>query len=246
LPESRRWELVAVSGRTESSHFYDIFDSAYRGRAIPLIIATILGEASGAAVATWVYYHAVTVVHLSAARASAVLFFGGALGIIGLMLGVRLCETIGRVKSVAILGLSGLAGVLAFYWGPPANFAWPTLWLLVAHGWFAAMGRGTLVAANSAVTELFPTWLRGTMMGWLTLCVAIAAIGAQVTIAVLAKPLGGLSNVVGWISLLTIPSVLIWLLFIDETRGLTLEAASREPEPDLPAAAEARHERVGA
>jgi MFS family permease len=156
------------------------------------------------------------------------------------MLGVRLCETIGRVKSVAILGLSGLAGMLAFYWGPPASFAWPTLWLLVAHGWFAAMGRGTLVAANSAITELFPTWLRGTIMGWLWLCVAIAAIGAQVTIAVLAKPLGGLSNVVGWISLLTIPSVLIWLFFIDETRGLTLEAASREPAPDSSAAAQAQ------
>jgi MFS family permease len=82
LPESWRWELVVVGGKTESSHFYDIFGSAYRGRAIPLIIATILGEASGAAVATWVYYHAVTVVHLSAAQASAVLFFGGALGIL--------------------------------------------------------------------------------------------------------------------------------------------------------------------
>ena len=77
-------------------------------------------------------------------------------------------------------------------------------------------------------------------MGWLTLCAAIAAIAAQVTIAVLAKPLGGLSNVVGWISLLTIPCVLIWLFFIDETRGLTLEAASREPEPDLPATAQAQ------
>jgi len=102
------------------------------------------------------------------------------------------------------------------------------LWLLVAYTWFATAGRGAVVAANSAVTELFPTALRGTIMGWLTLCVAIAAIVAQVTIAVLAKPLGGLSNVVGWISLLTIPCAIIWWLFIDETRGLSLEAASGE------------------
>ena len=65
-------------------------------------------------------------------------------------------------------------------------------------------------------------------MGWLTLTIAFSAIGAQTAVAVLAKPLGGLSNVVGWMSLLGIPSAIIWGLFIDETQGLSLEAASRE------------------
>ncbi|MBV8361726.1 MAG: MFS transporter [Deltaproteobacteria bacterium] len=228
LPESVRWEQAAARGASAGSHFYDIFSPAYRWRAVPLIIATMLGEASAAAVATWIYYHAISVVKLSPAQGSAILLVGGTISTSGLVLGVRMSERVGRVNSVAILGLSGIIGVLAFYWGPPTNFAWPMLWLLVAHTWFATTGRGTVVAANSAVTELFPTALRGTIMGWLTLCVAIAAIAAQVTIAVLAKPLGGLSNVVGWISLLSIPCVIIWWLFIDETRGLSLEEASRE------------------
>ena len=228
LPESARWEHAAARGASAGSHFYDIFSPAYRWRAVPLIVATILGEASAAAVATWIYYHAVAVVKLSPAQGSAILLIGGTISTAGLALGVRMSERVGRVKSMVILGLGSVVGVLAFYWGPPANFAWPVLWLLVAHTWFAAAGRGSVVAANSAVTELFPTALRGTIMGWLTLCVAIAAIAAQVTIAVLAKPLGGLSNVVGWISLLTIPCVIIWWLFIDETRGLSLEVASRE------------------
>lgn len=234
LPESARWERAAALGAPAQSHFYDIFSPAYRGRAIPLIIATLLGEASGAAVATWIYYHAVTVVKLGAAEGSAILLIGGTIGTAGLVLGVRMSEWVGRVKSVVILGLGGVVAVLAFYWGPPANFAWPVLWLLVAHTWFSATGRGTLVAANSAVTELFPTALRGTIMGWLTLCVAIAAVAAQVAIAILAKRMGGLSNVVGWISLLTIPTVIIWWLFIDETRGLSLEAASGETVPEEP------------
>ena len=55
-----------------------------------------------------------------------------------------------------------------------------------------------------------------------------AAIAAQVAIALLATRMGGLSNVVGWLSLMTIPCVLIWGYFIDETRGLSLEAAARE------------------
>ena len=228
LPESARWEHAAARGVSAGSHFYDIFSPAYRWRAVPLIVATIFGEASAAAVATWIYYHAVAVVKLSPAQGSAILLIGGTISTAGLVLGVKMSERVGRVKSMVILGLGSVVGVLAFYWGPPANFAWPVLWLLVAHTWFAAAGRGSVVAANSAVTELFPTALRGTIMGWLTLCVAIAAIAAQVTIAVLAKPLGGLSNVVGWISLLTIPCVIIWWLFIDETRGLSLEVASRE------------------
>jgi hypothetical protein len=37
-----------------------------------------------------------------------------------------------------------------------------------------------------------------------------------------------LSNVVGWLAFLTIPSVLIWGFFIDETKGLPLEAAAGE------------------
>jgi MFS family permease len=228
VPESRRWERAAARGLAERSHFYDIFGPLYRSRAIPLIIATLLGEVSGAAVPTWIYFHAVTVIGLSPAKGSVILLVGGTLSLAGLALGVWMSERIGRVRTIVVLGLAGVGGVLGFYWGPPTNCAWPTVWLLVAHTWFATTGRGLLVAANSAVTELFPTALRGTIMGWMLFCITLSAIAAQVTISVLAEALGGLSHVVGWLSLLTIPCVLIWGLFIDETQGLSLEAAARE------------------
>ena len=228
VPESRRWERAAAIGVTDRSHFYDVFRSIYRRRAIPLLIATLLGELSGAAVPTWIYFHAVSVVGLSPAKGSAILLVGDILSTAGLALGVWMAERFGRVRTIVILGLAGVVGILAFYWGPPANCLWPTLWLMVAHTWFATTGRGLLVAANSAVTELFPTALRGTIMGWLLFCIALAAITAQASISILARPLGGLSNVVGWIGLLTIPSVLIWGIFIDETRGMQLEAAAGE------------------
>ncbi len=228
IPESRRWEHAAIAGITEKVHFYDVFGSAYRSRSIPLVIATLIGEVSGAAVPTWIYFHAVSVVHLSPAKGSLILLVGGILSIAGLALGIWMAERIGRVRTIVSLGLAGVVGILAFYWGPPANSAWPTLWLLIAHAWFATTGRGLTVAANSAVTELFPTAMRGTIIGWLLFCIALAAIAAQASISILARPLGGLSNVVGWLALLTIPSVAIWGLFIDETRGLSLEAAARE------------------
>jgi len=78
----------------------------------------------------------------------------------------------------------------------------------MAHTWFFRPRFGTFVAANSAIAELFPTALRGTIMGWITLCVAIYVVASQVMIAVLARPLGGLSNVIGWVSLLTVPHAL--------------------------------------
>ncbi|HZP45928.1 MAG TPA: MFS transporter [Candidatus Binataceae bacterium] len=228
VPESGRWEAASAAGVTERSHFYDIFSTAYRGRAIPLLIATLLGEVAGAAVPTWVYYHAVSIVKLSPWQGSVILLVGGTISVAGLVLGVWMAERVGRVRTIVILGLAGVVGVLAFYWGPPTNCAWPTLWLLLAHTWFATTGRGLTVAANSAVTELFPTALRGTIMGWLLFCITLSAISAQVTISILARPLGGLSNVVGWLALLTIPSVLIWGWFMDETRGLSLEVAAKE------------------
>jgi predicted MFS family arabinose efflux permease len=228
IPESLRWESAASAGTTEKVSFYGVFGAAYRNRSIPLVIATLIGEVSGAAVPTWIYFHAVSVVHLSPAKGSLILLAGGTLSIAGLALGIWMAERVGRVYTVVILGLAGVAGILAYYWGPPANLAWPTLWLLLAHTWFATTGRGLTVAANSAVTELFPTAMRGTIIGWLLFCIAISAIVAQASISVLARPLGGLSNVVGWLALLTIPSVAIWGWFIDETRGLSLEAAARE------------------
>ncbi|MGH7934091.1 MAG: hypothetical protein ACREQN_13140, partial [Candidatus Binataceae bacterium] len=107
------------------------------------------------------------------------------------------------------------------------------LWLGVAHLWYSSMGNAVITASNAAVTELFPTALRGTIIGWLTIVVAIAAVVAQATIAALAAPLGGLSVVVGYLALLSVPSAIVWGLFIDETRGLSLEAAAGEDEAAL-------------
>jgi MFS family permease len=228
LPESRTWEKAAANGMAGRSRIYDVFGPRYRGRTIPLIITTLLGEASAVAVSTWIYYHAVTVIGLTPAQGSLILLVGGALSMTGLVIGVRMAEWAGRVRTVLAMSLTGTLGVLAFYWGPPAHFGCPLMWLLVARTWFATALRASQVAANAAVTELFPTALRGTIVGWLTLAIAFAAIGAQTAIALLAQPLGGLSYVVGWIALLWIPSSLIWGWFIDETRGLSLEAASGE------------------
>ncbi|MGH7917455.1 MAG: MFS transporter [Candidatus Binataceae bacterium] len=227
LPESYRWEEAAASGISES-HFYDIFTPFYRRRAIPLMIATLLGETAGVAVTSWVYFHAVSVVGLSAAAASAMVLIAGGVGLCGFPLGAWAADRFGRVRTITVLGAVITLGTVPFFWGPPAHYTHPILWLGVADLWFSTVGNAVITAGNSAVTELFPTALRGTIIGWLTLIVAIAAIIAEVTIAALAARMGGLSVVAGYLALLSIPGALIWGLFIDETRGLSLEAAAGE------------------
>jgi MFS family permease len=84
------------------------------------------------------------------------------------------------------------------------------------------------VGANSAATELFPAALRTTMIGWQGVTAAIFSMLAQIVIAALIVPLGGLPRVIRYFSILGIPSAAIFAAFIDETRGLPLEVAARQ------------------
>ncbi len=88
----------------------------------------------------------------------------------------------------------------------------------------------TTVASNAAVTELFPTALRGTMIGWFALTGAGGALAAETTIALLAGRMGGLSIVTGWLSLLGIPAASLFGAMIQETRGLSLDESAGEAQ----------------
>lgn len=228
LPESERWQRAAASGSTAQTRFYDVFKQRYRRRAIPILTCSLLSMTTVTAVTTWGYFHAVSVVGLSAAMASAMMIAGGGMSMLGLTLGAWGCERFGRVPTVACASVLVAFGGLFFYWGPPAGFAHPALWMATGFCWYMSAINAWMVGGNSAATELFPTALRGTMVGWFAIVQAIASISSQAIIAMLAGPLGGLSIVTGYLALLAIPSAIIFFLFIDETRGLSLEAAARE------------------
>jgi len=84
------------------------------------------------------------------------------------------------------------------------------------------------VGANSAATELYPAVLRTTMIGWQGITAAVFSMLAQILIAALIGPLGGLNRVISYFAFLGIPSAVIFRLFIDETRGLPLDVAAKE------------------
>lgn len=228
VPESIRWQRATANGATERGGFFRVFDPRHRKRAVPVLICALFGNVATTASNNWTFYHAEAVVGLSAAVASAIVATSGAVGMAGFPLAAWSCERFGRVPTVSAASVLLAMSSLTFYWGPPVGFLWPMAWLGVANLWFTVATSVAMVGNNAAITELFPTAIRNTMVGWFALVAAVGNVSGQALIALLALPLGGLSTVVGYLALLAVPSGLIFAFFVDETRGLSLEAATGE------------------
>jgi MFS family permease len=230
LPESARWQRADAEGITAESNFFDVFEPLYRRRSITMIVCALMAAISSTAAGSFIYYHAVSVAGLSAGAASTMTLVGGGIGLLGFPLGAWTAERFGRVPTVVGFGIFITAGHLWFYWGPPTHFAWPLLWLASGFFWFSVCDNAGTVASNAAATELFPTALRGTMIGWFALVSAAGSIISNAAVAALANTMGGLSIVVGALSIVGIPAAILFGLIIDETRGMSLETASKEAE----------------
>ena len=230
LPVDSRWARAAASGSTAKGRFYDIFHPLYRRRALTLLACAALDTVAGTAVNGWLYFEVVSIIGLSPEKASTLVVSGMAVGMLGFPLGAWSSEHFGRVPTVMYVGGAAWLGAMAFYWGPPPALDWPFLWLLISYCWFKIASAVMTVGANSAATELFPSALRTTMIGWQGITGAIFSMLAQILIAALIGPLGGLATVIRYFAVLGIPSAALFGAFIDETRGLPLDVAAREDE----------------
>jgi MFS family permease len=230
LPVDSRWARFAATKSVSKSHFFEIFHPLYRRRAITLLLCAALDTIAGTAVNGWLYFDAVSINGLPPQKASLVIVTGMVFGMLGFPVGARTSERFGRVPTVMYLGGAAWLGALAFYWGPPYGVSWPLAWSLCAYCWFKIASGVMTVGANSAATELLPTALRTTMMGWQVITAAAFSFVAQVIIAALIGPLGGLTIVIRYLALLGLPSAAIFGAFIDETRGLPLAVAAKEAE----------------
>lgn len=230
LPADSRWSRLATTKSISGSRIYDIFHPLYRRRAIALLVCAAFDTIAGTAVNGWLYFDAVSIIGLSPQKASFVIVGGMVVGMVGFPVGAWTSDRFGRVPTVMYVGGAAWLGALAFYWGPPNGVSWLLTWLLIAYCWFKLASGVMTVGANSAATELLPAGLRSTMIGWQGITAAAFSMLAQVMIATLIGPLGGLTRVIRCLALLGIPSAIIFGTFIDETRGLSLEVAAKEEE----------------
>ena len=221
VPESRLWRLAGSSGPGVSEP-PRLFAGPYRRRTVALLASGFLSTAVVTGGNSWRYFHAVTINGLSPAVTSGMLLVASGLGLAGFYLGARTSDRLGRVPTVAGGALMmAMAGTCA-YWGPPAGWS-PVPWLAVSFCGFTMAANGMTVGGNCSATELLPTSVRSSLMGWLLLVGAVAQLASQTVVAVLAGRAGGISAAVGGVSLLGIGVAAIYVLFVDETRGATLD-----------------------
>ncbi len=220
----------ARSNTVQSGRLFDILHPLYRKRAMALLACAALDTMAGTAVNGWLYFEAVSIIGLSPKSASTLVVTGMVVGMIGFPIGAWTSDHLGRVRTVAFFGGAAWLGALGFYWRPAGTLAFPITWLLAAYCWFRIGSSIMTVGANAAATELFPSGLRTTMIGWQMITGAAFTMLAQVVIAVLIRPLGGLENVIRYFALLGFPSAVVFGFFVDETRGLGMDVAGKEAE----------------
>ncbi len=232
LPLEFRFAQAAAVTSHRHSHFYDVLHPLYRRRSLTLLACAALDTMAGTAVNGWLYFETVSIIGLAPGNASTLVVTGMVLGMVGFPAGAWTSEHLGRVPTVAWFGGAAWLGAIAFYWAPSGATSNPMFFLLAAYCWFKVGSSVMTVGANAAATELFPADLRATMVGWQMITGAVFSMLAQVAIAGLIGPLGGLENVIRCFALLGIPSAILFGAFIDETRGLPLAVVSKEAQWD--------------
>lgn len=153
----------------------------------------------------------------SAARFLLIVFAG--FGSIGLLIGGRLADRVGRRETTMLALVMGLIGGVAFY-----NLS--SGWLLAPAVFLSTFGASMLTPAFAAHrAELFPTRVRAMAAGWIT-NVAIAGSIAGFLIGALVVDRIGLSLTMAALgSGLVVAMVLV--LRLPETRGLDVVRAAR-------------------
>ncbi len=230
LPMEARWNREVTSATVKASRFYDILHPLYRRRSLTILACAALDTMAGTAVNGWLYFEAVSVIGLSPQSASALVVAGMVAGMAGFPIGAWTSQRFGRVPTVMYVGGAAWLGALAFYWGSSLNISWPFMFLMASYAWFKIASGVMTVGSNAAATELFPASMRSTMIGCQAITAAVFAMLAQILIAALIHPLGGLTNVIRYFALLGFPSAALFGAFIDETRGVPIEVSSHEKE----------------
>lgn len=223
LPETQAFAHAAARGETKAGRMLDLFEPPHRRVALARIGTIFLGSVPGIVAGSWVFYHVVHTLELSATVGSVVLFAGGGLGLAGFPLAASVADRIGRKPTlVGAAILAPLASIL-FYTAEGDGAVWSAIRLGLAFAALSVAGNASITAGRSLGAELFPTRLRGTYYGWAYLAESSSVIVGQFLVATLAAALGGLAAAILWLQLLALPSLAIFLCFVPETLGRDLD-----------------------
>ena len=165
-----------------------------------------------------------------AGAARFLLIVASGLGAIGLLIGGRASDRVGRRPTAIVAMIIGLIGGLGFY-------LLDSGWFLAGSIFLATLGATMLTPALGAMrAELFPTKVRATAAGWITNVAIIGSITGFVAGAYLIDRIG-LSATIAILGAGVVGAVLLTLR-LPETKGMDIvrarPVAKTEPVPQSP------------
>ena len=197
-PVTFRKALAAGLGR----HFWPLagmafFIAAFSSPAFDFVLERLIDDLS------W---------ETAPARFLLIVFSG--IGSIGLIIGGRLADTIGRRRTSVAAMVLGVAGGIAFYTQSSG-------WVLAPAILVASLGATMLTPAFAAHrSELFPTRVRASAAGWVTNVAILGSISGFTIGALLVDDIG-LSATISFLGLGVVVAMFL-VLRLPETRGMDL------------------------
>jgi MFS family permease len=149
-----------------------------------------------------------------AGAARFLLIVASGLGAIGLLIGGRAADRVGRRPTAIVAMIIGLVGGLGFY-------LLDSGWFLAVSIFLATLGATMLTPALGAMrAELFPTKVRATASGWITNVAILGSITGFIVGALLIDRIG-LAATIAILGVGVVGAVLLTLR-LPETRGMDI------------------------
>ncbi len=194
--------------------------TALRGRLALVATLTFFVAFLTGPVNTYLFLYAENVTGLSPAAQGILAPVAALAGAAGLWTGVHLADRFGRIPTAMwskfFLAAAGVLTYSAGAWGAATGYV---LTLFIGSSYAPA------VAATAA--EIFPTSVRATAAGWLTVTGTIGAVIGLLVFGLVADATGSFSTAAWVVSVPTACSA-IGYRFLPETRGMELEESAPE------------------
>jgi MFS family permease len=222
LPESARFEKEQLEGVQPLKVWEPLVQlySAYPGRLLMLVSVAFLGSMGGNPAGFLFPKFLQEAHHWSPANVSELVFFGGALGILGSIVAGRLSDRYGRRVMVVTCSFVSPLLTIWMYTAPGPSIV--PAWILQV---FFDIAAGTILNAYSA--ELFPTSYRSTAGSALTVAGTTGGAIGLLLESVLYNLTGSHSTAVCYLTIFWILTpAIMW--FLPETSGRELEEISPE------------------
>jgi AAHS family 3-hydroxyphenylpropionic acid transporter len=228
FPETLRFKNASERGEASQGRVLELFEKRYRRRSIGVLLPLFLASIAGTATFSWLLYHPERQLGLDPGLVTMVVILGGAAGLAGFPFGAYLANKLGRRRTLLFCGLSYVLANISYYWVPADFPLTPAIGLGGVFSVGTVMFSASTVAVRSITTELFPTRLRGTVVGATLALGSIASVLTQFATATLTEVLGSMVLAISVLSLVGLPGYVLLYILVPETAGVELEQASLE------------------